>query len=82
MYVDGIETSSNAHHVSAFFTEGVRNMGASLGHKTSMADGVTPISIPPSLGWMYSRVPPAAAAAGGLVATDLRNPKLGPIALW
>ena len=53
-----------------------------------MADGVTSISVPLSLGWTYSHVPSAAAAAAaataaaaaaaaaaadGLVITNLRN---------
>ena len=55
-----------------------------------MADGVTSISVPPSLGWTYSHVLSAAiaavaaaavvaaAAADGLVMTDLRNPTWVP----
>ena len=56
--------------------------GDGLGGTTTVADGVTPISGSPSLGWMYSRVPSTAAVAGGLVITDLQNPNMGSIALW
>ena len=66
--VDGIEPSSYAHHVSAFLRKEYETWGVSLGGKTTLPDGVTPISVPPSLGRTYSRVQLAVAAAAAAAA--------------
>ena len=80
--VDGIEPSRHVHHVLSFLTEGARNRGVLLGGKTTLADGVRLISVPPIFGSTYSRVLPAAAvaaaaapvaAASGMVITELRT---------
>ena len=82
--VDGIEPLIHVHHVIGLFTEGVQINRSLFGGKTTLADGVRPISFPPRLGWTHGRVSAAgvAAAAGGLLTTDGWNPNMVPFALW